>query len=123
MGLFNSMMDGVKKFKEAAKAGKDFNPMLEEVIAEIEKLHSEGKLDGVVYQAEQAYTKEHEEYKAKGVHTDAADSRHEVAALKHFLEAMASADDIEGPIKEKIANLEEVYKKMMDVLGPLGKLV
>lgn len=123
MGFFNSMMNGVKKFKDAAKAGEDFNPLLEDVLGEIEKLHSEGKLDGVVYEAEQAFTKEHGEYKAKGAHTNAADSKQDAAALKHFLEALSKADGLDGSLKEKVGHLEDLYKKMMDILGPLGKLM
>ncbi len=122
MGFIDGVMGVFKKFREAAKAGKDFNPMLEDVEKEIERLHAAGKLDDVIYKAEQSYVKEHGEYQSKGTHTDAADSAADVHALKHFIETLSEADDLEPAFKEKVAALMDTYHKMMDILGPLGKI-
>ena len=73
MSVIDTVMNFFKKFREAAKAGEDFNPLLEEVEKEIESLHKAGKLDDVIYKAEQSYVKEHGEYTDKGTHTNAAE--------------------------------------------------
>lgn len=122
MSFFKGVMDTVHRFKDAVKAGGDFNPMLEKVIGELEDLHSQGKLDDVVYKAEQTYTKEHGEYLAKGTHTNALDSKNESNALKHFLAALKESDVPSPEVHQHINGLLETYQKMQDALGPLGKL-
>lgn len=122
MSFISGVMDFFKKFREAAKAGKDFNPLLEEVEKEIESLHKAGKLDDAIYKAEQSYVKEHGEYQSKGTHTDAADSMADVHALKHLLDELAKADDLDPAFKAKVTELLNEYHKMTDILGPLGKI-
>ncbi len=122
MSIIDGVMNFFKKFREAAKAGKDFNPLLEEVEKEVERLHKAGKLDDVIYKAEQSYVKEHGEYTGKGTHTDAADSAADVHALKHFLDALSKADDLDPAFKAKVNELMEVYHKMTDILGPLANI-
>ncbi len=123
MGFFDRIMDGVNRFKDAAKAGADFNPLLEEVMMEIEELYAKGKLSGPIYDAEQAYEKEHAEYKAKGVHTNANDSKNDLMAINHFMGALAKSDDIGGDLKEKIQKLVAMKDQMDSILGGLGKLL
>ncbi len=121
MSITSAVMNFFKKFREAAKAGKDFNPLLDEVEKELERLHKAGKLDDVIYKAEQSYKKEHSEYTGKE-RTNAAESAEDVHALKHFLDALSKADDLDPSIKPKVDKLLEEYHKMTDILGPLGKI-
>lgn len=123
MGLFDTVGKFIKNFKDAAAAGADFNPLLKEVMEEIEKLHSEGKLSDVIYQAEQAYEKEHASYEAKGTHTDATDSKNDSAALKHFVSALASSKDLPGDLAAKVGKVVDLEKTMTDALGIFGKFV
>lgn len=105
-------------FKDAVKAGSDFNPTLETVLGEIETLHQQGHLDQVLYQAEQSYVKEHEEYTAKGIHTNAADSQREVREMDHFIKALeATVDGLEPPLKEDAEKLLDLHDKMKNILG------
>ena len=114
MGFLKNLISG---FREATKAGADFNPALETIMNEIEELHAQGHLDKVVYDAEQAYEKEHAEYAAKGLHTNAADSQRDVAALKHFMEALKkSADTFDSPVKETVEHVLDMYDKMSHIL-------
>ena len=122
MAFFDGVKNFIKKFKEAAKAGSDFNPLLESVEKEIEQLHAEGKLDDVIYRAEQAYVEEHGEYQSK-TGTTAADSKADVDALMHFLNTLSSDDNMPDDLKAKAKELVEMKDKMMSILGPLGKLV
>ncbi len=115
MGFLTNVIKG---FKEAAKAGKDFNPELEKVIAKIESLHAEGKLDDTLYAAEQAYVKEHADYAAKGLHTNAADSAAEVSAINHFITALKnSIDTLDPSLKDEAAHLVDLKEQMMNILG------
>ena len=115
MGFFKNLITG---FTEAAKAGGEFNPVLATVMSEIEDLHRKGHLDQVVYDAEQAYEKEHAEYKAKGIHTDAADSQRESAELKHFMNALkAKVDTIDPSAQDDVKKLLELQSKMENILG------
>lgn len=123
MGLFDTVGKFIKNFKDAAAAGADFNPLLNEVMEEIEKLHAEGKLNDVIYQAEQAYEKEHAAYQAKGSHTDAADSKNDSAALKHFVSALATSKNLPGDLQAKAAKIVDLEKTMTDALGIFGKFV
>lgn len=119
MGFFSNL---VKTFKEAAKAGSDFTPEMEGVLQKIEELHAQGKLDDVVYKAEQAYEKEHAEYLAKGTHTNAQDSQNDSAALKHFLDTLkADMPHLDPSIREHAAKLLELRDKMENILGNLIK--
>lgn len=114
MGFFTNVISG---FREAAKAGAEFNPTLDSVLNSLEQLQQQGHLDQVVSNAEQAYVAEHSAYKAKGIHTDAADSQRDVAALKHFMAALESASgSFESPVKEQVAQLLEMYDKMQHIL-------
>lgn len=123
MSFFKGIMNSVHRFKDAVKAGSDFNPLLETVEKELEALHREGKLDDVLYQAEQSYVKEHGAYVAKGTHTNAFDSQTDVEALRHFLAALKQSTVVSSETQEHISNLLEMHKKMEDALGPLGKLI
>lgn len=119
MGFFSNV---VKTMKEAVKAGGDFNPEMETVLKKIEDLHAQGKLDDVVYKAEQAYEKEHAEYTAKGTHTDAADSQRDSAALKHFLDTLkADQSHLDPALQGEVGKLLEMRDKMENILGNLLK--
>ncbi len=114
MHFFKNVISG---FREAAKAGAEFNPTLDTVISSLEELQQQGKLDHVVYEAEQAYVAEHQAYKAKGLRTDAADSQRDVAALRHFMTALQQASGgFEGPVKEQVDKLLDMYDKMQHIL-------
>ena len=121
MAFFDGVMNFVKKFKEAAKAGADFNPLLESVEKEIEQLHAQGKLDDVLYKAEQEYVKEHGEYISKSS-TTAADSMAENNALKHFIRALANDANMPDELKANANKLLELHDKMLSILGPLGNI-
>ncbi len=121
MAFFDGVMNFVKKFKEAAKAGADFNPLLESVEKEIEQLHAQGKLDDVLYKAEQEYVKEHGEYISKSS-TTAADSMAENNALKHFIRALANDENMPDELKANANKLLELHDKMLSILGPLGNI-
>lgn len=123
MGFFSGVLNGIHHFQDAVKAGADFNPLLEQVMTEIEQLHADGKLDGVIWQAEQSYEQEHGAYVAKGTHTDAGDSKKDVAALRHFISALSSATDMPDALREKAGKLVDMKKAMEDALGPIGKLL
>lgn len=123
MSFIEGVLGGIGKFKEAVKAGGDFNPLLEEVMNEIEKLHTEGKIPDVVFQAEQAYVKEHGEYKLAGNGAGAADHKKDAQALKHFIEALVSSDNVPAELKEKIQGLAGLEKKMEEALGSITKLL
>ena len=115
MGFFGNVING---FKEAVKAGSDFNPALEKVMEEIERLHKEGHLDDVLYNAEQAYEKEHAEYTAKGTHTNAADSQADVKAMAHFMKALeGSLDKLDPVVQEDAKKVLEMKDKMEHILG------
>lgn len=122
MAFFDGVKGFIAKFREASKAGADFNPLLESVEKEIEQLHAEGKLDGVLYQAEQAYVAEHGEYTSKTA-TSAADSQADIHALRHFLDALSKAEDMPEDLKDKATQLLGLNEKMMSILGPLGKIL
>lgn len=105
-------------FKDAVTAGNDFNPLLEDLIARFEQLHSEGKLDEVLLDAERSYTQEHEQYKAKGIHTNALDSQLDVRALAHFMDTLASSKDNLNPeVKQEAEKLLDLRDKMQHILG------
>lgn len=105
-------------FRDAVKAGNEFNPTLEEVLKEIEDLHQQGHLDQVLYEAEQSYVEEHAAYTAKGIHTNAADSQREVREMDHFIKALAAAvDGLEPPLKEDAEKLLDLHDKMKNILG------
>lgn len=123
MSFFSKITDGIKHFQDAVKAGSDFNPLLTEVMTEIEQLHAEGKLNDVVYEAEQAYEKEHADYAAKGTHTNAQDSKVDVTALKHFITALTTADSLPGDLKEKVDRLGNMQELMTKALGPLSGML
>lgn len=119
MGFFKNV---ISAFSQAAKAGGDFNPVMEESLKKLEGLHAQGKLDDVVYKAEQAYEKEHAAYVAKGTHTDAADSQADSAALKHFLDTLKQDyDHLDPSIQPEIAKLLELRDKMENILGNILK--
>ncbi len=122
MAFFDGIMNFVKSFKEAAKAGADFNPLLESVEKEIEQLHAAGKLDDVLYNAEQAYVKEHGEYQGK-TGTTAADSKADFNALTHFLNELSKDANLPDNLKAKATELLAMKEKMMSILGPLGKTI
>ena len=121
MAFFDGVMNFVKKFREAAKAGADFNPLLESIEKEIEELHAQGKLDDVLYKAEQSYTKEHGEYMDKKG-TTAAESMADNNALKHFIKVLASDENMPEDLKTKASQLIEMQNKMLSILGPLGNI-
>ena len=121
MAFFDGIMSFVKKFREAAQAGADFNPLLESIEKEIEQLHAQGKLDDVLYKAEQSYTKEHGEYMDKKG-TTAAESMADNNALKHFIKVLASDENMPEALKAKASQLIEMQNKMLSILGPLGNI-
>lgn len=123
MGIFDKIGSFISSFKDAVKAGNDFNPLLKEVMDEIEQLHSEGKLSDVIYQAEQTYETEHDAYTAKGTHTDAADSKGDVEALAHFMKTLSTSDGLPEALKEKAGKLSAMKEEMQKALGPLGKFL
>lgn len=105
-------------FKDAVKAGSDFNPLFEEVIAKLEQGEREGKLNGVLAQAEQTYTAQHEAYKAKGIHTDALDSQKEVRFLAHFMDVLKKElDTLDPELRAEAVRLLEMRNKMEHILG------
>lgn len=105
-------------FKDAVKAGSDFNPLFEDLIARLEQLESEGKLSSVLTKAEQAYTTEHAAYMAKGIHTDALDSQNEIRALSHFMKVLdQEKDNLEPELKEETIKLLDMRDKMEHILG------
>ncbi len=121
MAFFDGVKNFIGKFREAAQAGKDFNPLLESVEKEIESLHAQGKLDDVLYKAEQEYTKEHGAYMNN--HSGrAADSMADINALKHFLDVLSKDESMDADLKAKAASLLEVHDKMLSILGPLGNI-
>lgn len=119
MGFLDGLKNGIASFREAVKAGEGFNPLLAEVEKEIESLHAQGKLNDVLYNAEQAYVKEHGEYEQHGTGVDA--QKKELAALSHFMEALRGADGIAPELKEKVTKLLDMRDKMESALGGLGK--
>lgn len=123
MSFFNGIKSFVSNFGDAVKAGSDFNPLLEEVMNEIEQLHSQGKLDDVLFKAEQNYTKEHGEYKAKGSHTNAFDSKQDLDALMHFMKALKEDANMPADLQEKAGRLIEMKEKMTKALGPFGNMI
>ena len=106
-----------KAFSEAVKAGSDFNPVLQSVMERMEQLHAQGHLDQVVFQAEQAYQQEHEAYIAKGTHTNAADSQNDLAAIQHFMKALAdnktSLDPSIQPDVEKLLQMRDAMEHVL----------
>lgn len=119
MGFFGNVIKG---FKEATKAGEDFNPALDKLMQEIEQLHKEGHLDDVLYKAEQAYEKEHEKYTAKGIHTDAADSAADVRAMGHFMKALeGSVDKLDPNVQADAKRVLDLKDKMEHILGNVLK--
>lgn len=119
MGFISKVISG---FRSAAKAGKDFTPLLEEVVTKLESLHAEGKLDQQLYAAEQAYEAEHKAYAAKGDRTDAADSNADVAAMNHFMNALKeSLNTLDPSVKEDAAHLLDLKDQMMNILGDIVK--
>lgn len=123
MSLFKNIGGFISNFKDAVKAGNDFNPLLEEVMNEIEQLHNDGKLDDVIYQAEKSYAEEHASYKAKGSHTNAFDSKQDSKELEHFMQALANDANMPLELKEKVDRLLEMKEEMKKALGPLASLV
>lgn len=119
MGFFDALKNGISSFRDAVKAGSDFNPLLAEVEKEIESLHAQGKLNDVLYNAEQTYVKEHGEYEKNSVGAEA--QKKEIAALAHFMEALKSADGIDPALKDKVSSLLDMRDKMENALGGLGK--
>lgn len=119
MSIFKNV---VGAFKDAVKAGNDFNPLLDDVLEKLEALHSQGKLDDVLYKAELAWTQEHEAYKAKGIHTDALDSQNDVRALAHFMEVLEQEKDTLNPdVKTEAEQLIDLRDKMQHILGNIIK--
>lgn len=119
MGFF---ANAVGAFRKAAKAGSDFNPVLEEVLSGLEQLHRDGKLEDTVYKAEQAYTTEHTTYLSKGIHTDAADSQRDVQALRHLMTALRQDKEmLEPAVREQAEKLLELYDDMNHILGNILK--
>lgn len=115
MGFIGNVIKG---FKAAAKAGADFNPALEKIMEDIERLHKDGHLDDVLYKAEQAYEKEHAEYKAKGIHTNAADSQADVRAMAHFMKALeGSLDKLDPSVQDDAKKVLDLKDKMEHILG------
>lgn len=123
MSFFSGIKDFVGHMKDAVVAGNDFNPLLSEVMDEIESLHSQGKLDDVIYSAEQAYEKEHGAYASKGTHTNAADSKNDIATLAHFMQALANADGLPQDLRDKAQKLADMKDAMNKALGPLANLL
>lgn len=123
MSLFKNIGGFISNFKDAVKAGSDFNPLLKEVMDEIETLHAQGKLDDILFNAEQSYELEHAAYQAKGTHTNAGDSKGDVKELEHFLAVLAKDDSMPTNLKEKADRLVKMKEEMMNALGPLGKLL
>lgn len=123
MSLFKNLGNFISTFKDAVKAGSDFNPLLKEVMDGIEQLHTEGKLDDVLYQAEQSYEQEHEGYQAKGTHTNALDSKRDVNELNHFMQALSNAQSITPELKEKVDHLLEMKEDMQKALGPFASMI
>lgn len=103
---------------EAVKAGSDFNPALAEVMDKLEKLHAQGHLDQVVFAAEQAYEQEHAAYTAKGIHTNAWDSQNDVAALKHFMDALEQCKgNLDPSVAPEVEHLLTMRNAMEHILS------
>lgn len=115
MGFFGNL---ISSFKNASKAGEEFNPALAATMEKLEQLHADGHLDNVIFEAEQAYKKEHEEYAAKGIHTDAADSQKDVSAMKHFLDALQKgASQLDPSVLEEVNKVLDLRGKMENIIG------
>lgn len=115
MAFFKNLFSALS---QAVKAGSDFNPALAEVMDKLEQLHAQGHLDQVIFAAEQAYSQEHAAYAAKGIHTDALDSQNDVAALKHFMDALEQGKgNLDPSIAPAVDNLLTMRNAMEHILA------